>query len=138
MNKLKTDIRVLLSSLNEFFKKIPEKHKVTKSQTSISAMLQKYKDDTPQNLEKLLIELRYKYNFYKLAYPSIIDSKSEKQPEMNQNKAETNIEVKFDHNLYWNNMVDEESKSGVESETEKKTLNDDISTAKSGIIFSLG
>lgn len=128
MNKAKTEIRLLLSSLNQFLKKIPEPLKVNRAKSSISELLKKYDVENQGTLEKLTQELKYKYNFYKLAYPNISNELDKKFEANNiKEEVEKTIEVKFDHNLYWNDMIDESENK--DNKDKKENINkDDIKT----------
>ena len=130
MSKLKIELRVLLSSLNQFLKLIPDQVKLKKAQDSISTVLKKYNPEDQLQLPKLHQELQYKYNFFKLAYPTIIPKNFEEgkreeelgRKEEGRKKEEggdTHLDVKFDFNLWWNQMVGVEAEGGEPKGQEK-------------------
>lgn len=104
MNPLTREIRVLLSSINQFIQKMP-KAKIQKTQYSIKEALNIPNPDSEESLRKVLKNLQYKYNFLKIAYPSLtpeVDKDKKTIPEEEFNS----LQLKFDYNLYWNNMLD--------------------------------
>jgi len=112
MNSLTKEVRLLLSSLNQFILKIPQA-KITKTRVSIKDLISVSNPNSEDSLKKVLKNLQYKYNFLKIAYPSIIpDPKETVEPKSqeSQPEPEKSLQLKFDYNLYWNDIMETQEK----------------------------
>lgn len=141
MSKLKIELRMLLSSLNQFLKLIPDQAKLKKAQDSISTVLKKYNPDDPVQLPKLHQELQYKYNFFKLAYPFVIPKTAEelrieeakrgkKEGPEGKVESDVHIDVRFDYNLWWNQIVGTETEGGETKGQEQGKGEEELKTGQ--------
>ena len=141
MSLLQKEIRVLLASLNQFIRKMPQA-KVPKTQLSIKELINVPNPESEASLNKVLKNLQYKYNFLKIAYPSILTNikleESLKEEDTKDSNESVNLQLKFDYNLYWNNVIDNDSQSnnvsskGPETNKEEKKEETQVNNDKSG------
>lgn len=122
MNHLTKEVRVLLFSLNQFIKKMPQ-NKIPKTQQSIKDIINVPNPDSEASLQKILKNLQYKYNFLKIAYPSILTEKKNTPPD-SEEESRIDLQLKFDYNLYWNSITEEKKNSdSSDKELNKKSEN---------------
>ena len=127
MSPLAREVRLLLSSLNQFISKMPAA-KIPKARSSIKDLISVQNPDSEASLKTVLKNLQYKYNFLKIAYPTILPQPQPAPQEEVSSEPIKDVQLKFDFNLYWNNINETGEKSTMDSEKSPENQKNDEQT----------
>ncbi|KAL4442184.1 hypothetical protein ABPG74_009202 [Tetrahymena malaccensis] len=104
---LKTQVRVLLSSVHQIINKLPSV-KQDQNKLQMQELIKKYNPNSKDDLLKLQKDLQYKINFFKLAYPNIINQVEQQNQEQSSDKENSNKEAdKMLHNSEIENLIEQ-------------------------------
>jgi flagellin-specific chaperone FliS len=134
---IQKEIRLLLSSLQQFMKNMPAP-KASNAHNKVQSILKTLKNDEDENeLNRIYKDLKYNYNFLKLAYPKLLTTEENKPQETEQ--LDEGIQVKMSSYIedFSNSNSPVKSKSYSESQSEEASSLGDSEKAGKGFLISI-